>query len=60
MLLFLNLITLDDIINQCDTRVAFFWLAVLIAISAQLNELGFVGVAASGYSTRRHLYPLAA
>lgn len=43
VLLFLNVITLDDITKQGDTLVTFFWLAVLFAMSAQLNELGFMG-----------------
>ena len=42
-LLFLNVITLDDITRQGDTLVTFFWLAVLFAMSGQLNELGFMG-----------------
>jgi DASS family divalent anion:Na+ symporter len=43
VLLFLGVITLDDITKQGDTLVTFFWLAVLFAMSAQLNELGFMG-----------------
>ena len=43
VLLFLNVITLDDITKQGDTLVTFFWLAVLFAMSGQLNELGFMG-----------------
>ena len=43
VLLFLGVITLDDIAKQGDTLVTFFWLAVLFAMSAQLNELGFMG-----------------
>ena len=43
LLLFLNVITVDDITKQGDTLVTFFWLAVLFAMSAQLNELGFMG-----------------
>ena len=43
VLLFLNVITLDDITRQGDTLVTFFWLAVLFAMSQQLNELGFMG-----------------
>ena len=33
----------DDITKQGDTLVTFLWLAVLFAMSAQLNELGFMG-----------------
>ena len=43
VLLFLGVITLDDITKQGDTLVTFLWLAVLFAMSAQLNELGFMG-----------------
>jgi DASS family divalent anion:Na+ symporter len=43
VLLFLNVITLEDITKQGDTLVTFFWLAVLFAMSGQLNELGFMG-----------------
>ena len=43
VLLFLGVITVDDITKQGDTLVTFFWLAVLFAMSAQLNELGFMG-----------------
>ena len=43
VLLFLNVITIDDLTKQGDTLVTFFWLAVLFAMSAQLNELGFMG-----------------
>jgi len=43
VLLFLGVITTDDITKQGDTLVTFFWLSVLFAMSAQLNELGFMG-----------------
>ena len=43
VLLFLGVITLDDITKQGDTLATFLWLAVLFAMSAQLNELGFMG-----------------
>jgi DASS family divalent anion:Na+ symporter len=43
VLLFLGVITIDDITKQGDTLVTFFWLAVLFAMSAQLNQLGFMG-----------------
>ena len=42
VLLLLDVITLDDIAKQGDTLVTFLWLAVLFAMSAQLNELGFM------------------
>ena len=43
VLLFLGVITLDDIIKQGDPLVTFFWLAVLFAMSTELNKLGFMG-----------------
>jgi DASS family divalent anion:Na+ symporter len=43
VLLLANVITVDDITKQGDTLATFLWLAVLFAMSAQLNELGFMG-----------------
>jgi DASS family divalent anion:Na+ symporter len=42
VLLLTNVLTLEDISTQGDTLVTFLWLAVLFAMSAQLNELGFM------------------
>jgi DASS family divalent anion:Na+ symporter len=42
-LLITGVLTLEDISKQGDTLVTFLWLAVLFALSAQLNELGFMG-----------------
>jgi DASS family divalent anion:Na+ symporter len=42
-LLATNVLTLEDINLQGSTLVTFFWLAVLFALSGQLNELGFMG-----------------
>jgi DASS family divalent anion:Na+ symporter len=42
-LLAANVLTLDDINLQGGTLVTFIWLAVLFALSGQLNELGFMG-----------------
>src|SRR6478672_7595747 len=42
-LLVAGVLTLDDVCEQGDTLVTFLWLAVLFALSAQLNELGFMG-----------------
>jgi DASS family divalent anion:Na+ symporter len=42
-LLLTGVLTLGDISKQGDTLVTFLWLAVLFALSAQLNELGFMG-----------------
>jgi DASS family divalent anion:Na+ symporter len=38
-----NVLTLEDINLQGGTLVTFLWLAVLFALSGQLNELGFMG-----------------
>jgi divalent anion:Na+ symporter, DASS family len=43
LLLMTNVLTLDDIAMQGDTLTTFLWLAVLFALSGQLNELGFMG-----------------
>jgi DASS family divalent anion:Na+ symporter len=43
VLLMTNVLTLDDIAAQGDTLATFLWLAVLFALSGQLNELGFMG-----------------
>ncbi|MFO1205041.1 MAG: DASS family sodium-coupled anion symporter [Burkholderiales bacterium] len=43
VLLMANVLTLEDIAKQGDTLATFLWLAVLFALSGQLNELGFMG-----------------
>jgi DASS family divalent anion:Na+ symporter len=43
VLLVTGVLTLDDIAKQGDTLATFLWLAVLFALSGQLNELGFMG-----------------
>jgi DASS family divalent anion:Na+ symporter len=45
LLLLTNVLTLDDIAAQGDTLATFLWLAVLFALSGQLNEMGFMGYA---------------
>jgi DASS family divalent anion:Na+ symporter len=45
LLLLTNVLTLDDIAAQGDTLATFLWLAVLFALSGQLNELGFMSYA---------------
>ena len=45
LLLMTNVLTLKDIATQGDTLATFLWLAVLFALSGQLNELGFMGYA---------------
>ena len=42
-LLATNVLTIEDINLQGGTLVTFLWLAVLFALSGQLNELGFMG-----------------
>jgi divalent anion:Na+ symporter, DASS family len=43
LLLMTGVLTGDDIQTQGDTLATFLWLAVLFALSGQLNELGFMG-----------------
>lgn len=43
VLLATGVLTLEDISKQGDTLVTFIWLAILFGLSAQLNELGFMG-----------------
>jgi DASS family divalent anion:Na+ symporter len=43
LLLMTRVLTLDDIATQGETLATFLWLAVLFALSGQLNELGFMG-----------------
>ncbi|MGB2819214.1 MAG: DASS family sodium-coupled anion symporter [Burkholderiaceae bacterium] len=45
VLLMMRVLTLADIATQGDTLTTFLWLAVLFALSGQLNELGFMGYA---------------
>lgn len=45
VLLMTNVLTLDDIAMMGDTLATFLWLAVLFALSGQLNELGFMSYA---------------
>jgi DASS family divalent anion:Na+ symporter len=43
VLLATNVLTLEDINLQGSTLATFLWLALLFALSGQLNELGFMG-----------------
>jgi DASS family divalent anion:Na+ symporter len=43
LLLMSGVLTAHDIATQGDTLATFLWLAVLFALSGQLNELGFMG-----------------
>lgn len=45
VLLATEVLTSADIATQGDTLATFLWLAVLFALSGQLNELGFMGYA---------------
>jgi DASS family divalent anion:Na+ symporter len=51
-LLVAGVLTLDDIAKQGDTLTTFLWLAVLFALSAQLNELGFMGYVGERLASR--------
>jgi DASS family divalent anion:Na+ symporter len=42
-LLATSVLTLDDFTREGDTLATFLWLAVLFALSGQLNEMGFMG-----------------
>ncbi len=42
VLLATTVLTVDDITQQGGTLVTYLWLAVLFALSSQLNELGFM------------------
>ena len=42
VLLMAGVLTLEDIASMGDTLATFLWLAVLFALSGQLNELGFM------------------
>ena len=42
-LLATRVLTLEDLSREGDTLATFLWLAVLFALSGQLNELGFMG-----------------
>ena len=54
LLLMTGVLTMNDIAAQGDTLATFLWLAVLFALSSQLNELGFmayVGQRLASYMT---------
>ncbi len=51
-LLATRVLTLDDISREGDTLATFLWLAVLFALSGQLNELGFMGYLGERLATR--------
>ena len=51
-LLVASVLTLEDIAKQGDTLATFLWLAVLFALSAQLNELGFMSYVGERLASR--------
>lgn len=51
-LLVTGVLKVDDICKQGETLVTFLWLAVLFALSTQLNELGFMGYVGERLSAR--------
>ena len=53
LLLIAGVLTLEDLSRQGDTLTTFLWLAVLFALSGQLNELGFMGYA--GQMLAKHM-----
>jgi divalent anion:Na+ symporter, DASS family len=52
LLLMAGVLSPSDITTQGDTLVTFLWLAVLFALSGQLNELGFMGYAGQRLAAR--------
>jgi len=52
VLMVAGVLTMDDISKQGDTLATFIWLAVLFALSAQLNELGFMGYVGERLASR--------
>jgi DASS family divalent anion:Na+ symporter len=52
VLLATEVLTMADIATQGDTLATFLWLAVLFALSGQLNELGFMGYAGQRLAAR--------
>jgi DASS family divalent anion:Na+ symporter len=47
-----SVLTLEDLGKQGDTLVTFIWLAVLFALSGELNELGFMGYVGERLASR--------
>ena len=50
-LLATGVLKLDDIYLQGNTLATFIWLALLFAMSGQLNEMGFMGYVGEGLAT---------
>ena len=51
-LLAASVLTLEDISREGDTLATFLWLAVLFALSGQLNEMGFMGYVGERLASR--------
>ncbi len=51
-LLVSGVLTLEDLAREGDTLATFLWLAVLFALSGQLNEMGFMGFVGERLATR--------
>lgn len=60
-LLLTGALTLDDIYLQGSTLATFLWLAMLFALSGQLNEMGFMSYVGERLATQLHglSWPLA-
>jgi len=54
LLLSTRVLTMEDLSKQGDTLATFLWLAVLFALSGQLNELGFMGYAGERLAAQLH------
>ncbi len=52
VLLITGVLTVEDIDIRGDTLATFLWLAVLFAMSGQLNELGFMGYVGERLASR--------
>ena len=52
VLLLAGVLTLEDIALMGDTLATFLWLAILFALSGQLNELGFMSYAGERLASR--------
>ena len=52
VLLASGVLTLEDIASQGETLATFLWLAVLFALSGQLNELGFMSYTGERLASR--------
>ena len=53
-LLVSRVLTVEDIAKEGETLITFLWLAVLFALSGQLNELGFMGYVGERLASALH------